>query len=183
MKKLFPSYAVIITFALLMAGCGGNTAFRKSVAEEQSLVFGYIDMSDAPGSLFGATMKRVKPVTDKPYYGFGIDGGMFFRTEVPPGSYKFTSFSNFKSFGNTQYMFNLPSQGRSEMDPIIDKTGIYYVGSYKYKKVKTGFFEQGKFDIEKINKPTERELLTQLLERAKHPTWQAAIKKRINELK
>ena len=183
MKKLFPNYVAIITVALLVSGCGGSRAFVKSVEEEESLVFGHFDMSDGPGSFNSAVMKRVKPATDKPYYGFGIDGDMFFRTAVPPGSYKFTSFGSFKSFGNTQYTFSMPPQGRGEMDPIIDKTGIYYVGSYKYKKVKTGFFEQDKFDVEKVSKPTERELLVKLLEKAKHPTWQAAIQKRINELK
>lgn len=181
MSKSFRN-AAIVTIALLLTGCGGR-AFTKSVEEENALVFGYLDMSDGPGKLNSAVIKLVKPTSNKPYYGFNIDDGMFFRTELPSGSYKFTSFGSFRSFGNTQYTFNLPPQGRSEMDPIINKSGIYYVGSYKYKKVKTGFFEQDKFDLEKVNKPTEKELLIQLLKKAKHPSWEAAIQKRIDQLK
>jgi hypothetical protein len=69
------------------------------------------------------------------------------------------------------------------MDRVISGTGLYYVGSYKFKKMKAGFFEQGKFDLERVNKPSEKELLTKLLEKAEHPTWKAAIQKRIGELK
>lgn len=181
MKKPF-QYTVILTFALLLAGCGSRV-FTRSVQDENALVFGYLDLSDAPGKLNSVVIKLVKPASDKPYYGFNIDDGMFFRTELPTGSYKFTSFGSFKSFGNTQYTFNLPPQGRGEMDPVVNKGGIHYVGSYKYKKVKTGFFEQGKFDLERVSKPTEKELLIQLLKKAKHPDWQAAIQKRLDQLK
>ncbi len=183
MKKIFSSWVLIVASALLVAGCGGTRPFVKSVDEEQSLVFGYIDFSDGPGTLNSVVMKRIKPLSDKPYYYLALDDGMFYGTWMSPGSYKLVSFGSFRSFGNTQYTFNMPSQGRGETDPVISKNGIYYMGSYKYKKVKTGFFEEGKFDIERINKPTEKELLVKLLKKAKHPTWQAAIQKRIDALK
>jgi hypothetical protein len=165
---------------LLTAGCSGWKPFEDPVKEGESLVFGYIDMSDAPISLQWVSMKRLRPVTEAPYYRFVVADGLFYRTATLPGTYKFESFGG--EGWNTRYTFSFPVQGRGAMDPIIDKTGIYYVGAYKYKKVKTGFFEQGKFEVEKVDKPGEKELLLRLLKTAEHPSWKAAIKKRIEAL-
>ena len=37
-----------------------------------SLVFGYIDMSDAPTKVQGAWLQQLSPPTDKPYWSMGI---------------------------------------------------------------------------------------------------------------
>ncbi|MDX1487590.1 MAG: hypothetical protein R3268_05270, partial [Acidiferrobacterales bacterium] len=66
--------------------------------------------------------------------------------------------------------------------PVIKKQGVYFVGSYKYKKIKTGIFKPNQFDVEKTNSPSEKELLTQLLEYAKHPEWVRLIQNRLKEL-
>ncbi|OZA26881.1 MAG: hypothetical protein B7X93_10130, partial [Hydrogenophilales bacterium 17-61-9] len=47
---------------------------------------------------------------------------------------------------------------------IIQSPGIYSLGAYKLKKMKTGFFEQGKFDAEPAkNAPSKREMLEEIL--------------------
>jgi hypothetical protein len=67
----------------------------------------------------------------------------------------------------------------------ITKPGIYFVGAFKYQKVKTGFFEQGQFAIMKINRPTEGELLKRILENddIKKSSWDAKIRARLAQLK
>src|SRR4051794_1136326 len=86
-------FSGILLFTLTLGGCaGGVKAFVKSVEEEESLVFGHLDMDDAPTSLDWVSMKRMRPVSEKAYYSFAVDGGMFYRTHTPPGTYKFESF-------------------------------------------------------------------------------------------
>jgi hypothetical protein len=52
--------------------------------------------------------------------------------------------------------------------------------------VKTGFFQQGKFAIEKVSKPTEAELLKRILDEdddIKDSAWGAKIRARLAQLK
>lgn len=172
---------LVVVAALMLSACGGTRPFKKSIQQEESLVFGYIDMDEAPCSLDWVDMKRLQPKTDKPYYGFAVKDGMFYRTYTPPGVYKFDAFGGSSFIRNANYTFKFP-QGKGEMDREIKKTGIYYVGSYKYVKVKTGFFQPGKFDYERVQRPTEKELLERLLLIADHPEWRGAIRQRIKEL-
>jgi hypothetical protein len=68
----------------------------------------------------------------------------------------------------------------------ISKPGIYFLGSYKYKQVKSGMFSQAKFTIEKINKPTEAELLKRILDESsdiKDSAWGNKIRARLAQLK
>ena len=95
----------------------------------------------------------------------------------------FTSFSRLK---NTSYTFNFPQSGRSEMDLRITKPGVYFVGSWKFKKVdvsaKEWLFGRGKFDLVRIEKPTELELLKKIQPEANEPYWADMIRRRIAEL-
>lgn len=176
--------SAVFVVSALAAGCGGGVkAFVKSVDEEESLVFGYLDMSDAPSRFDWIVMKRMQPPGDKPYYNFAIDGGLFFRTHTPPGTYKFDNFGGYSFLRQATITYGFPQQGRGEMDRVIPKTGIYFVGAYKYRKVKTGLLGPDKFQIVPVASPTEIELLTELLGKARHPTWQAAIRNRIKEVK
>lgn len=177
-RKEIPLMLVALS---LLVGCG-DRPFIKPEANDESMIIGYIDMADAPGSFNGVHVKRIQPVSKTPYYNFWIDGGMFYRSPVAPGVYKMDSFSSYSRWSNTNYTLNFPKSGRSEMDLKITKPGVYYVGSWKYAKVKTGFFEHGKFDLIRIEKPTELDLLKQVLPKAKDPYWVNMINKRIKEL-
>jgi hypothetical protein len=66
----------------------------------------------------------------------------------------------------------------------ITKPGIYYLGSFKYRQVKTEIFDSGKFEIERVKQPTEAELLKRLLEkeRVKESAWAEKIRSRLGRL-
>ena len=182
LKKLFVPL-VIVLLALPQSGLAKKGYLKEKPEEPNlSIVFGYIDMDEAPTKLKRVSMKKVRPRTPKPFYNFWVKKGMFYRASVPLGSYKFSSFGGFSGLRNADYTFNFPSQGRGEMDPIVDKQGVYFVGSYKYKKVTTGFFRPNQFDIMRIDGPSEKELLVRLLEYAKHPEWARLIRSRLKEL-
>ena len=180
-KLLVP--IIVLLFTLPQSGFAKKGYLKEKPEEPNlSIIFGYIDMDKAPTKLKRVSMKRVRPRTPKPYYGFWIKKGLFYRASVPVGSYKFESFGGFSGLRNADYTFRFPSQGKGEMDPVVNKQGVYFVGSYKYKKIKTGIFKPNKFDLIKIDGPTEKELLVRLLKYAKHPEWKRLINNRLKEL-
>ncbi len=180
---------LLLPLVVVLLAMPQTTLAKKGYLKEKpeqpnlSIVFGYIDMDDAPTKLKWVSMKRVKPRTAKPFYNFWVDDGFFYRASVPLGSYKFDSFGGFSGLKNTNYTFEFPNQGKGEMDPVINKQGVYFVGSYRYEKIKTGMFKPKQFDLTKANGPSERELLLRLREFAKHPQWAQLIDKRLKELK
>lgn len=169
--KILFSIGLIAT----LGGCSTAGYMDRPGDPGNSIVYGYIDMSDAPTSLQRISMKQLQPVSDKPYFGFFVDDGMFYRPNVPKGTYKFWEFGGFSTLRNADYTFTFPSQGKGAMDRKISKTGVYFAGCYKYKKVKTGFFSQGKFDMEPIGGNCELEMLARLEKWAKDPQWQRLI--------
>jgi hypothetical protein len=181
--KRFWLVPALIALALLTA-CSSGGHGRSVDDPSNSLVFGFIDMGDAPTKISGASIMQVAPPTDKPYWGMDVRNGLLYTYYLPPGSYQLASISG-SSFWRGDYRYNFPRQG-NEQAVRISKPGIYFLGSYKYKGVKTGFFEGGKFDIERVSSPSEAELLRRILEEDKEikgSAWEAKIRQRLSQLK
>lgn len=172
----------IITLGLL-AGCGSSGPVRDINDPTNSLVFGYVDMDEAPTSVDAAWMQQVAPPTETPYWSMSVKKGLFYHTRLPTGSYQLSSFYGSGFFAG-ENRYNFPRQG-NETALRITKPGIYFLGSYKYRKVKTGIFEQDKFAIEKIGKPSEADLLKRILEddEVKDSAWGNKIRARLAQLK
>lgn len=177
-----------LLIALLMlglaTGCAGGGHGRSIDDPSNSLVFGYVDMSDAPTSISWAKIMQVAPPTDKPYWGTDVRDGLFYTYYLPPGSYKLSTLGG-SGFFRGEYQYNFPKQG-SGQGVRIEKPGIYFLGSYKYKKVKTGMFEAGKFAIERVDTPSEAELLKRILDKdgeVKGSAWEPKIRARLAQLK
>jgi hypothetical protein len=169
----------------LLSACAGGGHGRDINDPANSLVFGYVDMADAPTKVSGAQIMQVAPQTDKPYWGTNVRNGVFYTYYLPPGSYKLATLHG-SSFLRGEFQYNFPRQGGGETTVRIDKPGIYFLGAYKYKDVKSGFFEQGKFDIQRVNTPSEAELLRRILEEEKElkgSVWEERIRQRLARLK
>lgn len=176
---------VLFVITLALAGCADQRMIRedKDDLATASLVFGYVDMGDAPVNLDWFGIKQVVPKTDKPYWYAAVDEGMFWGSHFKPGAYQMDSFGGFSRWRNANFTFELPQQYADKFRFKTDgKPGIYFLGSYKYKDVKTGFFEPGKFDFVAVKSPTERELLERLLKFTDSKIWEARIRKRLQEL-
>ena len=181
MRNAVFSLAIAVSF---LAGCAGGGHGRDINDPSNSLVFGYVDMADAPTKISGAQIMQVAPPTDKPYWGTDVRDGMFYTYYLPPGSYKLATLHG-SSFLKGDYRYTFPRQG-GEQGVRIDKPGIYFLGSYKYQNVKTGMFEQSKFDIARVKTPTEAELLQRMLDNdpeLKKSVWADKIRERIARLK
>jgi hypothetical protein len=168
----------------LLAGCASSGPERNIDDPTNSLVFGYVDMNDAPTSVSSAWIMQVAPPSDTPYWGLGVTNGLFYNSYLPPGSYQLSKLGGSGFFAG-QHEYSFPRQG-NQTALRITKPGIYFLGSFKYKKAKSGMFEQGKFAIEKINKPTEAELLKRILEddsKIRDSAWGNKIRARLAQLR
>ena len=198
-KSIITSLYLFFTFSLLflLSGCSFSIRtvdldspylkdLKYSMDDKSFLVIGYIDMEESPAKLQRIRIKQIKPEPDNQIgFGFLIADDMFYNVYLKPGIYKFADFGGLSKtnfIDNKRYTFSFPAQGKGEWDPVLEKPGIYFVGSYKYKKVKTGLLEEGKFDLEKINNPTEKEVLQKLLKYSEKTKWEAIILNRIKEL-
>jgi hypothetical protein len=177
--------SIMVGIALILGACGSSPHLNNAPADKNvSMVYGYIDMEDAPSKLQRVTMKKLKPKTSEPYYHFWVVDGMFFRNNVPPGTYKFTQFGGFSGWKNVDYTYSFPSQGRGGLDRRIRRPGMYYVGSWKYVKIKKkSLFAQDKYDLVRVKSPTEKELLQKMLPYAKHPHWKDMIDARMKKVR
>ncbi len=174
-------YLVAATAALLvLAGCASLELTEPENAQ-QSLVVGYLDMSDAPASLGWIQAEQLRPKAL--YFGFLVDNGLFYNPYMEPGVYKLRKFGGQGGiFGGTRYEFQFPAQGKGLLDYELKTPGVYYIGAFKYVTVKTGFFEQGKFEIAPADKPTEQEALSRVLKHAGTTKWHDLIMQRLNQI-
>jgi hypothetical protein len=177
---------LLLALALaLLTGCAGGGHGRDINDPTNSLVFGYVDMTEAPTKVSGAQIMQVAPPTDKPYWGTNVREGLFYTYYLPQGSYKLATLHG-SHFLRGEYQYNFPRQGKDDTAARIDKPGIYFLGSYKYQKVKSGMFEQAKFGIERVASPSEADLLQRLLEsdpELQKSVWADKIRQRIARLK
>jgi hypothetical protein len=173
---------VLMTLGLL-SGCAGMGHGRDIDDPTNSLVFGYIDMDEARTGIGGAWILQVTPPSDSPDWYAEVKRGIFRTGYLPPGTYQVSSFyGSSLIFGSYEYGF--PRQGRNPTTVRITKPGIYFMGSYKYKKAYPGLLQHGSFKIEMLNKPGERELLRRLLEDSaiRNSRWGGKVRARIKEL-
>ena len=177
---------VLVVLAFTLGGCDSRLIKDdKKDLDTASLVFGYIDMSDAPSDLRWVGLLQVSPKSDKPFWTLAdVDEGMFWYSHMGEGTYQFHSFGGYSFWQRVNFTFDLqPKVSESSKFKLGSKPGIYYLGSYKFKEVKTaGFFTKSKFDFVATKSPTERELLERLLKYTKGPIWEARIKQRMAEL-
>lgn len=180
----------VLSLMLLVFGCAGQPVFKDPKDKSVSLVIMYIDMSEAPSNSEWVMSKMVRPKVSKPYYRFGFVkdpqiGYINHNQYIKPGIYTFSSFGgNAKNFlANARYNYNFPTQGRGMAVMKIKKQGVYFVGSFKYKKVKTKFFEQKKFEIQRTKSPTEKEVLTKFLGHMEEGKWKTLVQRRLARLK
>lgn len=152
----------VVGLALVVGGCASSGPPVDPKDESRSIVFGYFDMTDAPSS---AEWVSLKQYGDKPvWYDLPVRDGLFFHVGIAPGAYQVEKFGKNPGFlSNTRYVYNFGTRGRNETSRRIDKPGLYFLGAYKYVEHPTGWFEQGKFEMQPVNAPSEKELLTRLI--------------------
>lgn len=173
----------LVAVVFLIAGCGSSPVMLRSDRgpDQYALVYGYIDMKDAPVGMDWITFRQVLPKTDKPFWHAAVSDGMFYISVLKPGMYQLDSFGGAPFIGNTYYTFPIPRQGNDFGRFKISKPGVYYIGSFKYQAIHTGFFSPDKFNLVSEASPSRTDLLNRLLKVAQSDEWKARIKIAIRE--
>lgn len=164
-------FILLISIVLLMGGCASGP--RITDFTDRSVGYGWLNIKDvAVNQLHNVTVYQYIPRTVEPYFGTTLKafkgGYLYYTMALPVGSHKTYSAAGQRCLGflcgNTIYKYSFGKQGNDAGAVVIKSPGVYHMGSYDLKEVKTGFFEQGKFDaVPAANGPSKRELLEEIL--------------------
>lgn len=159
----------------------GETAYQRLEAPtnaQQSLVFGYLDLSEAPSPLGWVEFRQVSPATSRPYYEMRVDHGVFYMEKFPPGVYVMGQFGGRRADG-TNLAYTLPRNSPA-VHVAIHTPGLHFVGAYKYRAVKQNGQPTGRFEIDKLPHPDEVEVLRRILPHARGTPWAKRIQARLD---
>jgi len=162
----------------------------RDSTEKGSLVFGYIDMKDAQPDLEWILLNRVEVGKEATSYPLRVKDGIFFLENLPQGSYFLSEFggraTNFFSAGALivfrPYFYRVGVDAKEHRFKI-ESPGVYYLGTWKFKVVKGGFFERDKFDLDSAKEPGQKALVVSLLEVAKGTPWESKLRNYQKSLK
>lgn len=165
----------LLAAVLLMTGCVAGGGKRITNFTDRSVGYGWLDITEVDANkLNSVEIYQYVPKTDKPYWNVKVKefmgGWLYYSFAFANGSYGTHSAGGQKCFGlcgNTVYTYNFGRQSDGLAKARMKKPGVYYFGAYRLEEVKTGFFEQGKFDIiEAHNAPTKKQMLEEILKDA-----------------
>jgi hypothetical protein len=187
--SMFKRLALVLAIVLL-AGCAGMTEITDF--SDRSVGYGWVDIKDAaPNSISSIYVQQYRPKTSEPYYSMAFEeykgGILFWTTGLAIGSHKIDTVRGQRCLGflcgNTIYTYNFGKQG-DEVGAVVIKTpGAYHLGSYKLQDVKTGWFEEGKFEVLPApNAPSRREMLEEILKQTKNDIMADRIRRELARL-
>ncbi|MGH7229634.1 MAG: hypothetical protein ACREIH_10540, partial [Nitrospiraceae bacterium] len=142
--------ASVLCLALVLGGCAGTPIDPKD--ESVSLVFAYFDMADAPSNLQWASLKRYD-AKEPVWYDMAARDGLIFHIGIAPGSYqveKFGGQGGIPLLTRAPYEYKFGTRGRNETAIRIQKSGVYFLGAYKYIDHPGGLFKTDKFQMQPI---------------------------------
>ena len=170
MRKLY-----LILFLFFVAGCA-SSANKITDFTNRSVGYGWLDIKKIDANrLHSVVVYQYVPKIDKPYYHVAVKkfqgGYLFYSFSFPEGSFGAYSATGQQCLtvlcGNTVYTYEFGRQGGDVASVRIGEPGVYNFGSYALQEVKTGWFQQGKFDaVRAEGGPSEREMLEEILKEA-----------------
>lgn len=181
-----------IVLALLLAGCASGT--RITDFNDRSLGYGWLSIKEVEvNRLHAVDIYQFRPPTAEPYYPTAVkefrNGYLYYTMALPNGSHKTYSAAGQRCLGilcsNTTYKYSFGKQGDDVGAVVIRNPGVYHLGSYRLKEVKTGMFEQGKFEVlPATDAPSRRELLEEILKETQDvPVMVERIKRELAQLR
>jgi hypothetical protein len=146
--------------------------------DQQSLVFGYLDMGDAPTPLGWIEFRQVSPVTQTPFYQMRVDRGVFYMEKFPPGVFVLGEFGGERRDGK-HLAYALPRSSPA-VRVVVQQPGLHFVGAFRYRAVQKDGAPSGLFEIDALTAPSEAEVLRQILPFASGTPWEPRIRARLN---
>lgn len=176
--------SVLAGVVALLMGCAQAALDARQVEPplnpQVSLVFGYIDMSEAPSDLGWMELRQIAPRTDTPYYNMRIHEGIFYMEKFPPGLFELGEFGG-RRWDGKHFAYSLPRQSPA-LRVAIEEPALYFMGSFTYRATSRGGSRSGRFEIASADTPAEAQLLEKLLPFTTNTPWEARLRKRLAEL-
>jgi hypothetical protein len=148
--------------------------------DQQSLVYGYLDMSDAPTPLGWMEFHQLSPLTATPFYQMRVDEGVFYMEKFPPGVFSMGEFGGERRDGK-HLAYAIP-RASPAVRVSIESPGLHFVGAYKYRPVREDGAATGRFEIDAVPAPSEAEVLARILPYARGTAWEQRIRARLSEV-
>lgn len=168
-------FLIALFTVVLMSGCmtGGE---RVTDFSDRSIGYGWLDIKDIDANrLHSVVIYQLRPQTEDAYWNVKVvkfeDGYLFYSFAFPQGAFKTYSIAGQRCAlvlcTNTNFEYHFGKQGDDAGAILVEQPGVYSFGVWKLEEVKTGFFEQGKFDVKYATKaPSKTAMLNELLKDA-----------------
>ncbi len=185
--------AIILILTLSTSSClifWTKTGDAEDYTNNKSiLVYGFLDDSEAPFSFRWGQLRQMLPKTDEPFLDVKLNKkGLFYLENLPVGSYTIHNLGGPEGFfSNNSWRWTFPSPSDKPEFKLTElratAPGIYFMGAYKiYESRKGGFFRNAEYSSLPVDKPSEVEILKQLLVKTHGTKWEALVLSRINKL-
>lgn len=170
-----------VTLLLIITGCssqiklGSPWKLPEPTGPEDALIFGYVTIGGFSEPLAPDWVRILRK--GKIYVGnIGEKTYVFtdgrFVTRVKPGAF------NFNAFYANQTNYQVET-GKNPKWFNLEAGQIYYLGSFHVEHERAErFWSPGEFSVQRINKPSERELLQWLQTVSKGTGWEKKVNRR-----
>jgi len=186
-----------VALMVVFAGCARISGSRDTLSppldkgqkRSGSFVFGYFDMEFAGPDLDWTLLYRFEQGEQTKTIPMRTLDGVYYLEHVPPGAYTIGEFggraTEFFSSGEIilwrPYFYTIGAEEAFRVK--IEKPGIYYVGAHKFLLIKGGMFHNDKFELKLMDHPTQKEVLTKIIEKAQGTEWEAPLRSYLAKLK
>lgn len=189
--KAARSLVIALTSLFVIAGCASGS--RVTDFTDRSVAYGWINIGDVDANrLNSVVIYQLQPQTKTPYYNVKVtkfEGGyLYYAFSFPQGAVKLYEISGQRCVlilcSNSTFSYAFGKQGDTGA-VRIGEPGVYFLGALELEDVKTGFFEQGKFNVNQAEQPpTQRQMLTAMLKDAREldPLVSSRIESTLNKL-
>jgi hypothetical protein len=131
-------------------------------------VYLHIDLSEAPTDIrwFTLQQRTSRGADDTWYYQLSVRDGLLNHIAVNPGTYTFHNFGGIKTGflgSQSQWIYEFRGDRRGQPSFVIDKPGVYFLGSYKLTVRNRGLLADPTFDLQPVSTPPERKVLQRLI--------------------
>lgn len=178
----------VVALLMIITGCSSNQIqlgkpwqLPEPTGPEDALIIGYVIIGDKEDPLTPEYVRILRK--GKVYAGMGLKGigektDVFsdgrFVARVKPGEFHFNAF-----YAN-QTMYQVATDSKNVAWFKVAPGQVYYVGSFHAKHTRADRpWRPGEFSTERINQPSERELLQWLMTISKGTGWEAKVKRRV----
>ncbi|MFO7603073.1 MAG: hypothetical protein R6X06_04570 [Gammaproteobacteria bacterium] len=173
----------VFLFGLIMMGlvaCNGQAPPDDVHSRKFAMIYGSV-LADEPITqvdFFEYGKTYIRPFSRTPRV-LVYDDGTFMAENIRPGKYVIAAFH-----AGDKNQFNLVRSKQQAYQKVIHvRPGeLKYVGSYRIHVTKSRLLGKGKFEVEEVLRPGERQVLRNLQVVTDGTGWQKMIERRLKEL-